>query len=143
MKIGDAYYKNRTAFKVLLVEDNAQIASKIQLMLHELPKVEVVGFAANIKKAFSLIIDYQPDLVVLDIQLEQDNNNKSGINLLEIIRSTHSHIVVIMFSNHSESKYVDYCLKLGARYFLDKSLDFEKLPEKVMEVYDLLYESKK
>ena len=143
MKLSDNFYRDRIPFKVLLVEDNAQIASKIQLMLHELPRVKVVGFAANAKKAFLLIIEHQPDLVVLDVQLEQDNSNKSGINLLEVITNTHSHIQVIMLSNHSESKYVDYCLKLGARYFLDKSLDFEKLPEKVMEVYDLVYESKK
>jgi DNA-binding NarL/FixJ family response regulator len=137
MNLDNLTSQNANVFKILLVEDSKEIASRVYLMLEEIPNVIVVGFADNVNNAVDSINKYAPDLVVLDIQLHFDTNSKTGIDLLRIIKNSYPNIETIMLSNHSEPHYIDICLNLGARYFLDKTLDFDKLPEKIIETFTL------
>jgi DNA-binding NarL/FixJ family response regulator len=50
-----------------------------------------------------------------------------GLDLLKMIKTRFPSTIVIVFTNHVESMYRDIYLKEGADYFLDKSVEFEKI----------------
>ena len=137
MNLDNLITQNTNVIKILLVEDCKEIASRVYLMLEEIPNVMVVAFADSVNNAVDSINKYAPDLVILDIQLESDTKSKTGIDLLRIIRNSYPSIDAIMLSNHAEPHYIDLCLNLGALYFLDKTLDFDKLPKKITEIFML------
>lgn len=94
-------------------------------MFESIENVIHSAHAFDLKEAKQLIVEHRPDVVLLDIILKDE----SGIELLEFIKLNHPTIDVIILSNHSELFYKNKCKELGAKYFLDKSYEFDKLPQ--------------
>jgi len=69
------------ALRILIVEDDLIIASDIEMILNE-SGYEVIGIATNYPDALSVIASKQPDLILLDINLEGDAD---GVILAEDI----------------------------------------------------------
>ncbi|MCF8233342.1 MAG: LytTR family DNA-binding domain-containing protein [Bacteroidales bacterium] len=56
--------------KVLIVEDEAIAAEKLELMLKEIdPGIKVVAKTASVKESINWLLVHHPDLIFLDIQL--------------------------------------------------------------------------
>jgi len=121
--------KNRNLV-VLVVEDSLMIITRIYRLLQELENIKLVVHAANYAESMKMIIGMNIDVVLLDINLP----DKSGIELLQEIKSSHPGIKVIMLTNHASDNYREICTYMGADYFLDKSNEFEKIPEAIRTV---------
>jgi DNA-binding NarL/FixJ family response regulator len=115
--------------KILIVEDSPYIAARVRVMIADDENHEFVGIAKNVSKATELIGEKKPDVILLDIHLEDEISGFNGIDLLKKVRQEHPGIVVIMLTNFSELLYRNKCMQLGAHYFYDKSNDFDKIPE--------------
>ncbi|WP_339609295.1 response regulator [uncultured Planktosalinus sp.] len=111
--------------KVISVDDSVTIANHLQNLLEKLDGIMFSGHAFTINEALSLLETNKPDIVFLDIFLKDEN----GIELLSIIKNKYPQIKIIMLSNHSEMFYKNKTKDLGADYFLDKSYEFDKIPE--------------
>ena len=112
---------------VLIVEDSLMIIKRILSMVEEVKNVKLVIHAANYKESIKMLKEIEADIVLLDINLP----DKSGVELLKEIKSHRPLIKVIMFTNHASEDYRNLCLGMGADYFLDKSNDFDKIPEAI------------
>jgi DNA-binding NarL/FixJ family response regulator len=123
--------------KILIVEDSTSIASRLKGLLSDLTEHECVGVAGTVAKALQLISLNLPDVVILDIHLQDEMPGVTGIDLLRILKKDYPEIKVMMFTNYSEDQYRDRCEKLGASYFFDKSADFEKIPATLDEISTL------
>ena len=111
--------------KILLVDDMQLVLNRLKIMLSAIKHVSRAETAETAEKALSMIREFQPHMLLLDINMPGMN----GIEILKHVRDNHCrHTVVIMLTNHSFSVYKDECLRLGANYFLDKSRDFLLLP---------------
>jgi response regulator of citrate/malate metabolism len=110
--------------KILIVDDNSYYTKRMMEMLIELDNVSVINTAENFEEAHILIDETEHDLILLDIQLPDGN----GLDLLKIINQSSHKCEVIMVSNCSDEYYRKQSSKLGARYFLDKTRDFEMVP---------------
>jgi YesN/AraC family two-component response regulator len=94
-------------------------------MLEELAGIEVVGQAENVAEAISAIRILQPDAVILDIRMP----GGIGIDVLENIKQDDSAVLVIVLTNYPYPVYRQKCLQAGADFFLDKSIEFDQIPE--------------
>lgn len=115
--------------KVITVDDSPIIAERIKAILNEVEQVIFLGNAVNVSDALFLIERKQPDVVIVDIHLDATNSDGNGIQLLSTLHEKYSKIKTIVFTNHNEPHYKLACIALGADYFLDKSYDFNKIPE--------------
>ncbi len=110
---------------VLIVDDSILIMERMIPILEEVENISFVVQACNFKEGLEVLNTLNPDMVLLDINLP----DKSGIELLRIIREKNMEIIVLMISNHADTYYMEICRALGARYFLDKSKDIDLIPE--------------
>jgi len=110
---------------VFLVEDSAPIRARLSEMLGAVDGVAIVGEAETPAAAIDGILRTRPDSVVLDIQL----TGGSGIEVLRKICPIAPNIVFIMLTNHADPQYRKICMQAGASYFLDKSVEFNKVRE--------------
>lgn len=110
------------------------MVERIKLLLHDLEGIQHVGNARNVASAWYLIEEYKPDVMILDIKLEDHMPGQNGLTLLSLVRNHYPQTTVIMLTNLSMPEYRDNCMRLGADYFFDKSEDFEKIPETLYNI---------
>ena len=111
--------------KVFVADDSLIVREHLVTMLEELSGVEVVGQAENVAEAINAISKLQPDAVILDILMP----GGSGIEVLENIKQEGAGPMVIILTNYPYPVYRQRCLQAGADFFLDKSTEFDQIPE--------------
>jgi len=112
--------------KVFLADDSLQIRARVSAMLAG-SEVDVVGEGATPASCIAAILELHPDVVVLDHQLE----GGTGLEVLKAVRSADPVVAFVVFSNNSGPAYRRRYLAEGARSFLDKSTEFDQLPQAV------------
>jgi DNA-binding NarL/FixJ family response regulator len=107
---------------VFLADDSALIRARLSTML-ESAAVHVVGEGTTAQACIHGILATHPDVVVLDVQLEQG----TGLEVLRAVRLAEPDISFVVFSHNSQEAYRKRYLEAGANRFLDKSSEFELL----------------
>lgn len=113
--------------KVFVVEDSAAVRERLVEMIRDVKDIEVVGEAATYDTAVAGIISTRPDVAVLDIKLADVRG--SGIDVLSKVKKALPGIRAIILSNYSTPQHLKASADAGAEYFLDKSIDFERVAE--------------
>ena len=116
--------------QVFIVDDSTSIRLRLNDMLRRMGDVDIVGEAGSASAAVDGILRTRPDSVLLDLNLM----GRSGIDVLRAIHPQAPDIVFIVLTNHSEPQYRRACARAGARYFLDKSTEFERVREVIAEI---------
>ncbi len=101
--------------RVLVVDDSAYNRRTIIKMLETIPGVEIVGYAVNGEEGLRKIIDLQPDLVTLDLEMPR----MDGFTFLRIIMKIRPTPIIVV-SARSEDENVFKALELGAVEFVPK-----------------------
>ena len=115
--------------KVVIVDDSSVVTKRVQSILTEMRNIEFLGSAGTFLSALDLISKQAPDVVILDINLDEKIPHPNRIDLLIRLRHQYPGMKIIMFTNLSSPPYRVRCLEFGANYFLDKSNDFYRIPE--------------
>ena len=110
------------AMKVFLVEDSAMLRQRLLAILSSIPGAVSCCHAASAGEAIAAIQAAQPDVVVLDIQLESGNG-------FDVLRAVGSSTNVYVLTNFANDAYRRKAEALGARGFFDKSTEVERLRE--------------
>lgn len=122
---------DKKGLKILLIDDTQLVLQHLQNLLSELEQVSRTEAVLSAEEALTLLDNYEPDIMVLDI-------NMPGMNGIEMLKKlpfkNMIRPVVIMLTNNTLSGYKDECMRLGADYFLDKSRDFQMIPAIVEKV---------
>ena len=120
---------------VFIVDDSASIRSRLAEMLARLDGVTVVGEAATATEAIAGILRLKPNAVLLDLNLM----GRTGIDVLRAVHPREPGIVFVVLTNHAEPQYRTACTKAGAAYFLDKSCDFDRVPDVIAAITATLH----
>jgi DNA-binding NarL/FixJ family response regulator len=115
--------------KVLIIDDSDLIRERLISRLNIYKCIKVIELTGGIHNIMNEIKAYDPNAVILDIHL----NGKNGIEILKNIKEQKRNTRVIMLTANSDPKYRKVCMKLGADDFLDKTRDFEKIPEILLD----------
>ena len=109
--------------EILLIDDEEDI----RFAVHEILKENnfFVREAETIEKALSEIKKKLPDLVILDVLL--DEKNRDGLHILKFIKSIDADLPVIMISGHANIKIAVDSIKHGAFEFLEKPFNKDRL----------------
>jgi DNA-binding NarL/FixJ family response regulator len=110
---------------LFIVDDSPLIIERLLGMLDGLLPSEQISYAGSYGEALSLIDPNPPDILLLDVHLP----DRSGVELLRVVRKRYPDTTVIMISNQSDESYRSVCTSLGALRYLDKSTEFEEIPD--------------
>lgn len=111
--------------KVFIADDSLAVAERLADLLREIPGVEVAGHAGDGAEAVRHLRQLKPAAVILDLEMP----GGSGLDVLRAIRQDLPDLQVLVCTNYPYPHYRDECFSAGANYFLDKSADFEKIPD--------------
>lgn len=118
------------AMKVFLVEDSPMLRERLQGIVASVPGTQPVGHAGTAQAAIAGIQRTKPDIVVLDIQLEEGN----GFEVMQVIRKVLPDVKFYVLTNFANEAYQRKAERLGAHGFFDKSQEFERLRETLVGI---------
>ncbi len=111
--------------KVAIIEDSKTISQRLVALVSEIGNAEMVGEAATEADAILLCTEKKPDVILLDMQLAKGN----GLGVMKALQ-LNPHLakpIIIVLTNFPSPFVKSSASALGADYFLDKSLEFNKL----------------
>ncbi|HEX7889248.1 MAG TPA: response regulator transcription factor [Ramlibacter sp.] len=114
------------SLKVFLADDSLQIRQRVNALL-DAAHMAVVGEGATPDSCIHGILASQPDVVVLDHQLD----GGTGLQVLKAVREADPQVAFVVFSNNSAPAYRKRYLNDGAARFLDKSTEIDQLAQAV------------
>ncbi|MGZ8518327.1 MAG: response regulator [Chitinophagaceae bacterium] len=109
---------------VLIVDSSTQVIQRLEELLSGWNFIKAIYTADSPTDARNLFTQYQPSIVLLDINIPE---NESLDLLAEISAGSCKTSVIVLFLVSNDYINAKYRL-LGAGYFLDKYEDFEKIP---------------
>lgn len=116
---------------VLLVEDSRVLAERLRETLLGVPGVHLTGTVDSEADAIAALQRHPVDVVVLDLHLRQG----TGFGVLRAIPSNQpKKVVVIVLTNYDLAEYRRAASALGAKHFLDKLRDFDRLPTLLQQI---------
>ncbi|HML44280.1 MAG: response regulator transcription factor [Hyphomicrobium zavarzinii] len=115
--------------KILVVDDHAVVREGIRRLLATISGAEIHE-AANAQDAMNLSRTVNPDVVVLDINLD----GSSGLELLRRLKAENVAARIVMFTMHSEPSYAMRALKAGAAGYVSKSAEAGELVTAVKKI---------
>jgi DNA-binding NarL/FixJ family response regulator len=103
--------------KTVIIEDQVLVTAAYKSLLLQEKEIEIVGEATNELDAIQLIQKMQPDVVLMDIQLETGN----GLTVTEAIHKTCPNTHVLVLSQYKDLSMVHKMINAGAVGFITKT----------------------
>lgn len=103
---------------VVIVDDHSLVREGLQSLLSQFPDIRVTGEAGTIAEAVEVIGDVEPDLVLLDLRLGEEE----GVEVARQLRASGSDVTILMLSVHDTSRHLREALAAGADGYLLKSV---------------------
>ena len=104
------------AIRVLLADDHALVLAGIRALVEELGDTRIVAEACNGRDAVALAKQHKPDLVVMDISMQELNGIEATTQIMAEVPATK----VLILSMHTTEDFVRRAIKAGAAGYLVK-----------------------
>jgi pilus assembly protein CpaE len=119
--------------RVLIVDDITETRDNLEKLLFFEKDIEVVAKAGTGREALALAKQYQPDVVLMDINMP----DMDGIAATEALLNQSPTTQVIMMSVQGEQDYLRRSMLAGAREFLIKPISADDLYNAIRHVHRL------
>jgi len=119
------------ALKVLIADDNRELADLLREFIASQHDMEVCGVAYNGVEALDLVQQHQPDVLVLDIIMPI----LDGIGVLERLNETSDvSPKVILLTAFGQDNVTRQAVNLGVSYFILKPFEMPVLVDRIRQV---------
>lgn len=102
--------------RIVLADDHSLVRDGIRALLEEDANYVVIGEVSNGKEAVQMVLDKNPDLLIIDIRMPEMN----GIEAVEELKKHSSTTKSIILSMHDSEEYILKSLNAGASGYLLK-----------------------
>lgn len=109
--------------RVMLVDDHPIVRRGLAELIAQEPGLSVCGEASAYAEALKCLEKTKPDLVIVDVSLEDSN----GIELTRQLRALCPELAILVLSMHEESVYAERALRAGANGYVMKAEAAETL----------------
>ncbi len=112
--------------KILIVDDNEDVLLALNMLLE--PFAEKVKVIMSPDRVGQFMMDYRPDLILLDMNFTQDTvSGQEGMECLKKIMNYNPNAVVVMMTAYADTDKAVQAIKAGATDFVAKPWENEKL----------------
>jgi DNA-binding NarL/FixJ family response regulator len=116
--------------RVVIVDDHQMFRAGVRVELGD--RVDVVGDAADVETAITLIRELVPDVVLLDVHMP----GGGGKAVLEAVSATHPEVKFLALSVSDAAEDVISVIRAGARGYVTKTISGDELADAVRRVAD-------
>jgi DNA-binding NarL/FixJ family response regulator len=115
---------------VVIIDDDKLVCSSIKIILTTDPIITVIGIGNNGFDAIKLYEELQPDILLMDIRMDQ----MTGIEAGEKILNKYKDAKILYLTTFLDDDYIIKALNMGAKGYMLKQ-DFESIVTALHAVY--------
>jgi len=117
---------------ILIADDNSDFAMTLVSYLEKEENMEVIGIAKDGKEACDMIVNTEPDVVLLDVIMPY----MDGLGVLEEMaaKEMKKRPIFIMLTAVGQAKITQKAISLGAEYYVVKPFDIELLIKRIKDI---------
>ncbi|HEY4205652.1 MAG TPA: response regulator transcription factor [Puia sp.] len=116
--------------RIIIVDDHFHVREAWSWVLNQVPRINVIAQCANGAEAIETAKKLQPDVILMDINMEPVN----GIEATRAIREFAPDIKIIGVSVQAERSYVNEMLRNGANGYVTKNSSSTEMITAIDEV---------
>jgi DNA-binding NarL/FixJ family response regulator len=102
---------------IVLVDDHAVVRAGVRRLLEQEPLFEVIGEAESGEKAYQILTELKPDVMVMDLSMP----GMGGLEGIRRILMRYEKAKILVLSMHEDLSFANQALKLGAKGYLTKN----------------------
>ena len=102
---------------IVLVDDHAVVRAGVKRLLEQEPLFEVIGEAESGEKAYQILAELKPDVMVMDLSMP----GMGGLEAIRRILMRYEKAKILVLSMHEDLSFANQALKLGAKGYLTKN----------------------
>ncbi|WP_425093278.1 response regulator [Tropicimonas sp. S265A] len=109
--------------RVLIVDDHPMVAEGIEAILESYEDLQVVGTLSSGRELIEKLADFNPDVVLLDLNMP----DIGGLSATEMVLERTPEMRIVILSMHDSPEYISTALSHGARGYILKDVPTEEI----------------
>ena len=122
--------------RVLIVDDHPTFCEGLEALFGRRDDFEIVGKAWTSSAALSAARELQPEIIVLDVTLGNDNTRSTGLDLVHQLRRICPPVKIAVLTGSSLQEHLMNALRIGVEAYLQKDLAPDLLVASIRQVRD-------
>lgn len=118
--------------RIVLVDDHLLFRQGLRALLKAIPDVEVMFEAENGKALIAQLEDRRPDIVLLDLEMEEMN----GVDTLATVLEMYPDLKIIVLTMHKDAHIITHLMAAGAKGYLLKNTNTGELEQALRTVME-------
>lgn len=107
---------------ILVVDDDKLVAMSLQMIIENSEGFKVVALGNSGSDAMKLYDEYEPDILLMDIQMQDMTGLEAGEKILE----KHPEAKILYLTTFNDDEYIVKALSIGAKGYIIKQ-DYESI----------------
>ena len=112
---------------ILLADDHEVVRQGVRALLEAHPEFDVVGEAKNGIEAVTMVEEYVPDVVLMDLIMP----GMDGVEATRRIKNVSPRTQIVVLTSYHEDEHIFPALKAGAISYLLKDMKMDELVEAI------------
>ena len=121
-----------SVIRTLVVDDHPVVRYGIKHMLDMESDIEVVGELEKLNDISSVLADLRPDVVLLDLELEESH----GVESLRFLREKAPGLHIIIYTSYDDEQRIIQAVELGVDGYLLKGCPRREIVSAIRSVHD-------
>jgi two-component system, NarL family, response regulator DegU len=116
--------------RILIADDHSMVREGLKQLIELEDDIVVVAQAGNGKEAIDKIVEYNPDVVLLDINMPEMN----GLEVLEYLHQNNIDSKVLVLTIHNEIEYLYKAVDIGVMGYVLKDSEADVLIKAIRSI---------
>jgi DNA-binding NarL/FixJ family response regulator len=121
-----------TTVRLMIVDDHTLFREGLRAIFKSVPDIEIVGEAGDGNTAVQMALELKPEIILMDIQMEQPN----GIEACKRILEVQPDIAIIMLTMLEDADSLFAAMVAGAKGYVLKGADKAEVLKTIRAVAD-------
>ena len=118
--------------RIMIADDHSMVREGLKQLVELEDDIIVVAQAGNGNETIEKIIEYNPDVVLLDINMPE----KNGLEVLTYLKQNDINANIIILTIHNEVEYLYKAVEIGVKGYVLKDSESDVLIRAIRSVYE-------
>ncbi|ANQ65051.1 nitrate respiration regulation response regulator NreC [Staphylococcus equorum] len=118
--------------RIVIADDHAVVRTGFSMILNYQEDMEVVGTAADGVEAYQKVMEYKPDVLIMDLSMPP---GESGLIATSKISESFPETKILILTMFDDEEYLFHVLRNGAKGYILKNAPDEQLVLAIRTVY--------